>query len=251
MKNAMREGRMRWAVAAGAAVGVVGLFAFLFRAPPPALPAGPPGGAGPIVKLMRPDGTNAALDEETVLHDTTPLFLPTSRNATARKAARREPGKTFLDKETTRLEFSGPELDLVAGLPPVVTLNGKLPAKAGPVDALTADVPGQFLLGFGRVDEPSNPQPARGAYVEVVAMASGRRILAESLPVAAQPDTAKPWQPMEFFASVDAAGLTRPLMVTEGSQVEEVDAYFRNFLGRTYRIGERLPPGFYRIVVGP
>jgi hypothetical protein len=56
---------------------------------------------------------------------------------------------------------------------------------------------------------------------------------------------------MELFAAVDAAGLAAPLLVTEGSRVDEVDAHFRKMLAQTYRIGERLPPGFYRIVVGP
>jgi hypothetical protein len=56
---------------------------------------------------------------------------------------------------------------------------------------------------------------------------------------------------MEFVATIDAAGLAAPLMVTTHSGVDEVDVYFKNFLVRTLRVGERLTPGIYRISVGP
>ena len=48
-----------------------------------------------------------------------------------------------------------------------------------------------------------------------------------------------------------AAGLAGPLVVTESSRVEEVDAHFRRQLRQVFRLGERLAPGVYRVVVGP
>jgi hypothetical protein len=59
------------------------------------------------------------------------------------------------------------------------------------------------------------------------------------------------WAPLEFLATVEAAGLVAPLTLTGRSGVDEVDAFFRNYLVRTFRLGERLPPGFYRITVSP
>ena len=56
---------------------------------------------------------------------------------------------------------------------------------------------------------------------------------------------------MSLLAAVDAAGLAAPLVVTEGSRVEEVDVYFRQFLARNFRIGDRLDAGFYSITVAP
>lgn len=242
--------RLHWAIGAFGAVIVLVLLLVLFRVPAPPTPPlmAPP---NPVVRLMRPDGSNAALAEEAIIHDTMPLFLPTHRNSTVKELPRREPGKTFLDKETLKLGFADADLSLAKDLPPVVTLNGKPPGQAAPVDALTADTPGHLFMGFGRADEAEVSREPRGGFVEVVAAATGRRVWAEALPATARPSTAKSWQPLEFFAAIDAAGLVRPLVVTEGSQVEEVDVYFRNFLARTYRIGERLAPGFYRIVVGP
>jgi hypothetical protein len=107
------------------------------------------------------------------------------------------------------------------------------------------------LTGFGRQERVVERLPARGGFVEVVAAATGERVLAEALPPSMGPVAGKAWEPMELFAAVDAAGLAVPLVVTEGSRVDEVDAHFRKVLAQTYRIGERLPPGFFRIVVGP
>ena len=35
------------------------------------------------------------------------------------------------------------------------------------------------------------------------------------------------------------------------SDVDAVDAYFERYLTDTFRVGDRLAPGFYRIRVGP
>ncbi len=82
-------------------------------------------------------------------------------------------------------------------------------------------------------------------------MRDGVRVLAEELPAEARPSTDKAWTPFELLAVVDAAGLASPLVVTEGSRLEEVDLHFRKFLTGTYRIGARLDPGIYQITVAP
>ena len=64
---------------------------------------------------------------------------------------------------------------------------------------------------------------------------------------AGQPD----WQPAEFLIAVTPAGLLGRPVETVSSDVEDVDVFFRDYLARTLRLGERLPPGFYRVVVGP
>jgi hypothetical protein len=38
---------------------------------------------------------------------------------------------------------------------------------------------------------------------------------------------------------------------TASSDIEEVDAFFRDYLVKTLHLGERLAPGMYRVVVGP
>ena len=190
------------------------------------------------------------MKDEALIRDLRPLFLPTQFNTTLPEP-RREAGHTILDQETPRLEFTEAELGIGQKLPPAVTLNGRAAEKARGSDVLAAGDVGVGMAGYGRREKELQPLPARGGYVEVVAAATGQRVLAEALPTTLGPVAGKPWEPMELYAVVDAAGLAAPLVVTEGSRVDEVDAHFRKVLAQTFRIGERLPPGFYRIVVGP
>jgi tetratricopeptide (TPR) repeat protein len=79
------------------------------------------------------------------------------------------------------------------------------------------------LQGFGRKTVESVPFRPRGGFVEVTAWVDGRRVRAEDLPVDARPPNDRPWSPLELMAVIDRAGLASPLVVTEGSRVEEVD----------------------------
>jgi hypothetical protein len=116
-----------------------------------------------------------------------------------------------------------------------------------------------LALGLGRGETLVVPLPPRGAFVEIVATRTGRRALSaqamtqvEKLAADARPPGDRPWQPFEFLAAVDPAGLVGPLVIVEPrSGVEEVDRYFQDYLVQTVRVGERLKPGFYRISVGP
>jgi len=71
------------------------------------------------------------------------------------------------------------------------------------------------------------------------------------LPTVLGPAGGKAWEPLELFAAVDAAGLAAPLVVVSTSTVDEIDAHFRRILAQDFRVGERLPPGFFRLIVGP
>ncbi len=69
------------------------------------------------------------------------------------------------------------------------------------------------------------------------------------------------WQPLEFMAAVDPAGLVGSLMPTVRSvtppdnHFPQLDAealqWLEKYLAQKLRVGERLGPGFYRICVGP
>jgi len=245
------QARRRWALAALGALGAATLLLVLFRVPavqPLARPA-----AAPVRPVqLAPTAENPRLNDATLLHDLAPLFLPTEWNAARSPTARREPGHTFLDDEPLKLSFGESELGIERQLPAVVTLEGKPLSKAEPADALADNSPTTMMLGFGRGESTVPALPARGGVVEVVAARSGERALpAQTLAVEAAPPTTKAWGPLEFVAAVDAAGLVAPLVLSHRSGVEEVDQYFKNYLAQTYRIGERLPPGFYRITVGP
>ena len=95
------------------------------------------------------------------------------------------------------------------------------------------------------------PLSRRTAYVEIHEAGSGRTVFGQAVADTHPPASSVPWQPMEFMAAVDAAGLVGPLVPTVRSGVDDVDSYFGRYLADSLRVGQRLAPGFYRIIVGP
>ena len=87
-------------------------------------------------------------------------------------------------------------------------------------------------------------------FIEVVRTESGGVALSDVLPaVAGAP--AGDWAPVELVAAVGPTGLVGPPVLTSSSGSQAVDAWLPSYLATTYRLGERLPPGFYRIRLGP
>jgi hypothetical protein len=190
----------------------------------------------PSVRLVDP-----VVTAWTMLLDPTPLFLPTEFNSSRIDYVPRGPGGSFAGFPFKKT-FSDSELEL--HLPPAA------PVPATPADALAGDPPGAPFIGFDRADPVVEPLSPRGGYVEVLEAASGKSVLEMTLSDA-RPPGSSPWQPMEFIAAVDPSGLVGPLVPTTGSGVDDVDAYFGRYLADTVRVGQRLAPGFYRIIVGP
>lgn len=254
--NASLSGqKQRWSAALGAAAIVLIALLFLFRLPPPptALPSASSSASSPMlrhaVQLAAP--ADQLLKDETELRDLRPLFLPTERNARPPEL-KREPGRTFLDSDIVKFSFAESELSLGKDFPPVATVDGRPADKATPRDALASETAALTWFGIGRNDAQVQPLPPRAGFIEVVSAASGEPVIGDVLPIsAARPPGDKPWAPLEFLARIDAAGLAAPLVVTTSSGVEEIDAYFRAFLTKNYRLGERLEPGFYRVIVAP
>ena len=263
--------RRRWGWATAGAAVVMFAVLWIFSLPKPPMPANAAPGRSSIgLQKLAP---GSALTDEATLLDPTPLFLPTEWNATQKEIAPPEPSGTFQSyRVPAKWEFA--ESDLRVGRTPssaaAIQLSGPtktqnsigLPdpvaAPAQPAEALTPGVPGALLVGFGRAEPVVASLPKRGALVEIEATGSGQPALSahamaqvQALAAAARPPGNRPWETMEFIAAVDASGLASPLMMTTRSGVEEVDNYFKNFLVRTLRLGERLTPGFYRISVGP
>jgi hypothetical protein len=232
----------RWGIAVGVAALALGVTIFLFRSPKVAVETRV-AVAPPPVLLQPADGRDAVFDEAKILFDPTPLFLPTRWNATPRAVARPEPGATF-QNYPERLIAPPTDRELKFRLPSPVAV----PATSA--EALVADSPGSPLLGFGRIERVLPALAPRGAFVEIVAEATGRPVLRQAL-VDAKPPGEGAWEPMEFLVAVDAAGMVGSLGVSRPSNVEGVDNYFQRYLVQTLRIGQRLAPGFYRICVGP
>jgi hypothetical protein len=241
--------KTQWAIVSVAAVGLVVALMQVFRVPTSTAPSATPGAATRL-QFARPTGGDAVLQDETLMRDLRPLFLPTGFNA-ALPEPKREPGRSILDDERNALDFVEPEAGFARVLPPIAVVNGQPAERARAVDALAGTGDEVGLIGFGRGSRGVRPMATRGGFIEVVAAATGRLVLAEVLPEALAPAAGKTWEPMELFAVVDAAGLAAPLVVTESSRAEEVDAHIKKALAQSFRLGDRLLPGFYRVVVGP
>jgi hypothetical protein len=226
---------LAWLLASVAGVLVLMWFMFLVRVPEaPVLTQEP---RPPTVGLVNP-----VVITETMLQDPTPLFLPTEFNSSRIDYVPREPSGAFAGFPP-KMTFSDVELEL--HLPPPVEVP------TTPADALAGDPPGAPFIGFDRPDPVVELLSPRAAYVEIVDAGTGRSVFGTPVTDARPPASSIPWQPMEFMAAVDSSGLVGPVVPTTRSGVGDVDAYFGRYLAETLRVGQRLAPGFYRIIVGP
>lgn len=197
----------------------------------------------PFVRVGGAGAANADRDlrERAELFDPAPLFIPTDKNyGRGRLPAHlvKQPGQVFGDfgaKLTFSeggLESYGAE-DLATGesLVEVLSRGHEVP-----------------FAGLGEA-RPSRPKLSpRSAFLQIKKM--GESELRE-FPVS---DVAVPradFAPLEFVVAVGAAGLIGDPLLTAGSGRDDIDGFFRDFLVRTYRLGSRLPPGRYRVVIGP
>lgn len=253
MREAALDSRNRWIVAAAGGALIIVVLVVLFRFPSATTPLARPAEfriPAAAVQIDRPDDSDRILKAEAQLRDLRPLFLPTERNAALPEPVL-EPGRTFLENETLKMTFTDAEAQISKDLPPIVTLAGVQVEKATAADALSPSETQIAVTGFGRKPVDLTAFAPRAGFLQVARMNDGIRVLSEPLPIAARPPNDKPWAPLELIAAVDAAGLVSPLVVTDGSRVDEVDSHFRNYLAEDFRIGSRLPPGFYRITVAP
>lgn len=235
--------KRRWAASVAGALVAAGAVIALLRVPQAPLQVGNnPMTSKPPLELTKTGSTSMVLKEEMVMNDQTPLFLPTEWNVTLPSLRRPEVGQSVLDQDALKMTFG--EADLKLGLESPVNVSAK------PAEVLLSDPVVTPVAGFGRLDLTLTPLPARGAFVEVRTVDDNRQVFGDRV-TDALPPAGKVWRPMEFLAAVDAAGLVGALVITERSDAEEIDNYFRKYLARTFQIGERLPPGVYRVIVGP
>ena len=227
--------RQRWSLAALVSVGLGLGVVLLFRAPsvePPAEHFNPKAIAG--IGLLRVASSDAALV------DPTPLFLPTIWNSAEKSVALPKPGGAFANYPA---KFAYDEFDFKAP-------NARSQSMASASDLLALLPPGSALLGVGRGGSAGEPLPRRGGCIEVSQLTGGSVVLKEALPPLPFPEMGL-WEPVELLATVDASGLSGPLVVTARSKADEIDAYIKNYLTNSVQLGAKLRPGIYRIRVGP
>jgi hypothetical protein len=226
-------------VGALAACGAVAGWAFWARndllAPPVAVAPTRP---KPFVQLADSDQT---LREKADLMDPTPLFFPTERNYGQRPlppSALKQPGQVFGSFE--------PKLTVAdQNIAPYRNETTPVPEKLSDVLAQGNEAP---FAGMGQVDLQTTTLPIRSAYLEVSDLKNGDVIISQALNGINGPQSDFP--PMEFLVVVGAAGVVGDPFLTSGSGGDEMDNFLRSYLVKSYRLGERLRPGRYRVLVG-
>ncbi len=186
----------------------------------------------------------AALRAQIDLYDNRPLFLPTSINSSdpmIPAGLRREPGKAF---KTISPQLTLGEYEMAIALPEPIAVPKNL------VDALGTGETANPFFTFGRINYPYTPLPKRLAFIEVLQAKTGRIVLAVPLNTGTDALPTADWQPLEMMIAVESTGLIGAPTVTKGSEFEEIDNYFRAFIGKQFRLGARLPPGFYILRIG-
>lgn len=249
MDSASASSQKTWILSGAVGAALVAGALVLFKAPVGGAPL--PAKPTRTVELRAVTEARTILNEETLLRDLAPMFLPTEKNAMLRRAPAREPGRTFLDVEAPKLGIGDRAWRFDRALPELATLNAVSVARATPLDYLHSLSDEVSLAGLGRAQATLPAVPSRAAMIEVVRLRDGVVILTQAIPAERRPPTDKPWQPLELLANIGPAGLIAPLSLSVRSGVDEVDVFFRTFLARTVQIGEQLAPGFYRIRVSP
>ncbi len=235
---AIRIKRRVWIGALIAVVAVGGWFFWTRRelAAPQAVVAPPVPKS--FVQLAASD---RELREKADLLDPTPLFFPTERNYGQRplpQGALKQPGQVFGSFE--------PKLTVAEqNIAPYRNETTPVPEKLSDVLAQGNEAP---FAGLGQVDSQRSTLPIRSGFLEVSDLKTGDVIISQPLIGlnAPRPDFA----PMEFLVVVGSAGVVGDPFLMSGSGGEEMDNFLRSYLVKSYRLGERLRPGRYRVLVG-
>jgi hypothetical protein len=200
-------------------------------------------GPAPFVRVSGPTqgAGDRALQERADLFDPAPLFIPTARNygqGQLPAALVKQPGQVFADFGA-KLNFDEGGLGTYGA--------SNLAADENLVDVLSRsnEVP---FAGLGESGVTPPQLPARSALVQI------KKLGESELHEFVIPELAVPradFSPVEFVVAVGPAGLIGDPLLTLGSGRDEVDAFFQDFLAKTYRVGSVLSPGRYRVLIGP
>ena len=207
----------------------------------------------PFVRLARsgPGSGDQILRERAEYFDPTPLFFPTEWNFgqnALRESMRRQPGDVFGSSVEAKFYFAEQNIK------PYNAETTAAPERLVDVLAQGNETP---FDGMGQIDMQRPALPERSGFMEVKSLVDGKTIIGQSLKGLVLPRL--DFAPLEFLVAVSSAGIVgEPVIVqwispdaTATGDTEEVDAFFRSYLVKTFRLGERLGPGRYRVLVGP
>jgi hypothetical protein len=89
----------------------------------------------------------------------------------------------------------------------------------------------------------------RGGFLEISSLRDGKTVIAQKIEKI--PGMDSDFSPFEFLLSVSPAGLTTDPILMSGARREEIEVFLRTYLAKSFRVGERLASGRYRVLIGP
>lgn len=198
----------------------------------------------PFVRLAGSGGNpgERELQERAEYFDPTPLFFPTEHNfgqGVSPERARRQPGQVFASYDA-KLRFAESAMPTY-GQETVATAE-----RLGDVLVQGNEAP---FAGFGMIEDTRASLSERSAFMEVKTLYDGKTIVAQALKRLVLPRS--DFGPLEFLVLVGRGGVIGDPVLIASSEREEVDGFFRDYLVQSFRIGERVSPGRYRVVIGP
>jgi hypothetical protein len=182
------------------------------------------------------------LRERADLLDPTPLFFPTEWNYGQQplpSRLRNQPGQVFASFDP---KFTVQDQNLKTFGREAVRAPERL------ADVLTQGNEAPFA-GMGHAAERRASLSERAGFLEIRDFSGSNIIIEQPLTGFLVPRS--DYAPLEFIVAVSSAGVVGDPVLASGSGWEDVDAFFRSYLVKTFRVGERLRPGSYRVLVGP
>lgn len=235
--------RGTWPAAAGLTLALAaagGLLWWLLPVAPLPLPGRTP--TPPFISIQKPGGAADMTMDQALLFDSAPLFLPTRWSTTLSGSRVGRPG----GDDPFALFASEISATPASLRPPAIPVGDAVPAllpDRGGMDEFSA---------MGR-DDPSakvGALPPRGAAWEVRRADNGNLVLSGRVKSAIPEAGDLLWQPAEFWLMVNQAGPVGAPLVASGTGSDSLDAALRSLIQSSEPVN-LLPPGYYRIVVGP
>ena len=255
--------RFPWLPVTGAVVLVLLGVGFALR-----IPEGEEAGENKPVVLpplqlsnLDPASAEVLMLEQIAAYDPSPMFLPAPVERLTVAPAAILPGAAGQQKEAgSPFAVLSETLVFQQGVAGIVFPTG-VTAPVTPAEALRLPARKDIPTSLGRGDVQAARLPARLGRLEVIDAQGGEQVLALDLPAIAANGTAIPglpvdvatgdWAPLELAVTVNSAGLVGGVSVAGVAVSEETGEFFRSYLAREVRIGDRLRPGFYTLKVGP
>lgn len=190
---------------------------------------------------LKQSNQEQVLSDQALIFDSEPIFLPSDWNSSPK----------ILDKEEDEPLFKNfaPHIALYDYKTLFTGIDQGLSSLSS-IDILNSRFINPFN-GIGQQSVDFSPLKIRTAFVSIKSLNDFE--IVQSYEIDEKPDfeiSAELWTPIEFLLIVDESGPITPLLITEGSGIEEIDNFFKSYVSKQPKLNS-LSAGYYEISVSP